>query len=44
MAVSRWQLNRFERVLFSLALALAALIVVVRLGSVAFIWYFHHYR
>lgn len=32
MAVSKWQLNHFERVLLSLALTLAAVIVGVRFG------------
>ena len=44
MPVSRWQLNRFERILFSVALALAALIVAIRVGAVAIIWYLHHSR
>jgi hypothetical protein len=44
MAISEWRMNRFERVLFGLALALAVLIVFVRLGFVAVIWYLHHIR
>lgn len=43
MAIS-WQMNRFERVLFRVALALAALLVAVRVGFVAVVWYLHHIR
>lgn len=39
-----WQMNRFERIMFKVALALAALIVVIRLGAVAIIWYLHHFH
>jgi hypothetical protein len=44
MAISNWQLNPFERVLFRVALALAGLLVAVRLGAVAIVWYLHHLR
>lgn len=44
MPSSRWQLNRFERILFTLSLAVAALIILVRLGAVGVIWYMHHAR
>lgn len=44
MPASRWQLNRFERILFTLSLAVAALIILVRLGAVGVIWYMHHVR
>ena len=44
MAVSRWQLNRFEQILFGAALALAAVILVVRIGAVAIMWYMNHVR
>ncbi len=44
MAVSRCQLNRFERILFSAALALAGLIVAVRIGAIVVMWYLHHIR
>jgi hypothetical protein len=37
-------MNRFERVLFRVALALAALLVAVRVGFVAVVWYLHHIR
>lgn len=39
-----WQMNRFERVLFGAALILAALLVAVRLGFIAVVWYLHHIR
>jgi hypothetical protein len=44
MAVSRWQLNRFERILFGAALALAVLIVAVRVGAILVMGYLHHIR
>ena len=44
MAVSNWQLNPFERILFRLALALAGVVVAVRVGAVAIVWYLHHFR
>jgi len=44
MAVYKWQLNRFERLLFRLALALAAAVVAVRVGAVLVMWYLHHIR
>jgi hypothetical protein len=44
MPASDWHLNSFERIMFRIALALGALIVVVRLGAVAVIWYLHHTR
>jgi hypothetical protein len=44
MAVSAWQMNRFERILFRVAVCLAGLIVAVRIGFVAVMWYLHHVR
>jgi hypothetical protein len=44
MAVSNWQLNPFERFLFRVALVLACVLVAVRLGAVAVVWYLHHLR
>jgi len=44
MAESAWQMSRFERVLFRVALGLAGVIVVVRIGFVAVMWYLHHVR
>ncbi len=44
MPVSRWQLNRFEQVLFGTALALAAVILVVRVGAILVMGYLHHVR
>ena len=44
MAVSEWQMSRFERILFRIALALAVLIVAVRLGAVMVVWYLHYVR
>ena len=42
MPVSDWQLNRFERILFRLAIALAAVIVGVRVGAMAALWLLRH--
>jgi hypothetical protein len=42
MPVSDWQLNRFERILFRLAVALAAMIVAVRVGAMAALWILRH--
>jgi hypothetical protein len=42
--VSRWQLNRFERILFVAALALAAVIIAVRVGAIIVFSYLHHVR
>ena len=44
MAASRWQLNRFEQILFGTALALAVLIVIVRIGAIVIMGYLHHIR
>jgi len=37
-------MNRFERILFRLALGLAAVLIAVRLGFAAFVWYLHYPR
>jgi hypothetical protein len=44
MAISNWQMNRFERVLFGVALAIALLIVLVRIAAMILVWYsrYHH--
>jgi hypothetical protein len=42
MPVSDWQLNRFERTLFRVAMALGALIVAVRLAAMAAFWFMRH--
>jgi len=44
MAALLRQLNPFERLLFGVALALAAVIVVIRIGAIAAMWYLHHIR
>jgi len=44
MAISEWRLNRYERILFRVALVLAALVVAVRLGFVVVVGYLHHIR
>jgi hypothetical protein len=44
MAVAGFQLNRFERVLFWAALAVAAVLVVVRIGAAVVLTIFHHAR
>ena len=42
MPASDWQLNRFERVLFRLAVALGAVIIAVRMGAMAAFWLLRH--
>ncbi len=37
-----YELNRFERVLFGVAVALAIVIVAVRLGAMAALWLMRH--
>jgi hypothetical protein len=44
MAVSRWQLSGFERILFRTALVLAGLLIAVRIGAVAILTFLHHSR
>lgn len=41
MAVSGWQLNRFERALFWAALVLAGVLVVVRIAAMLLLTIFH---
>jgi hypothetical protein len=38
MRTSEFQLNRFERILFRLAIALAVMIVAVRIGALVALW------
>lgn len=42
MAVSRWQLSRFERILFRAALVLAGLLVAARIGAIVILTFLHH--
>ena len=42
MAISIGQMNRFERILFKIALTLGILLISVRLGAVIVIWYLRH--
>jgi hypothetical protein len=44
MTVTGWQMNRFERILFGIALVLGALVLVVRVGAMGIGWYLHHIR
>jgi len=44
MSTSEPQLNRFERILFRIALAIGIILVTVRIGAVALVWYAHHVR
>jgi hypothetical protein len=44
MAVSGRQLNRFEQMLFRVALFLAVLLVVARVASIVFLTFLHHTR
>ena len=42
MPASKWQLNRFERVLFSIAVVLGSVLVAVRIGAIVALWFVHH--
>jgi hypothetical protein len=42
MPASEWQLNRVERILFRTAIALAIVILAVRVGAMATLWFLHH--
>jgi hypothetical protein len=42
MPASEWRLNRIERILFRTAIALAIIIVAVRLGAMATLWLLHY--
>ncbi len=42
MPTAGYQMNRFERVLFRLAIVLAVVIVAVRVGAMVALWLFHH--
>ncbi len=42
MPTTGYQMNRFERVLFRLAIVLAVVIVAVRVGAMVALWLFHH--
>jgi len=44
MTASQRPMNRFERILFRVALALAALLIAVRVGAVIAVWYLQHTR
>ena len=41
MPASDWQLNRVERILFRTAMALAIVIVAVRVGAMTALWFLH---
>lgn len=44
MAVSGWQLNRFERCLFWAALLVGGVLILVRIGAMLLLTFFHHAR
>jgi hypothetical protein len=44
MTAPEERMNRFERILFRLALVLGGLVVALRLGSILVMWYLHHVR
>ncbi|HUK46356.1 MAG TPA: hypothetical protein VLW06_02145 [Terriglobales bacterium] len=44
MAVLGFQLNRFERMLFKIAVVLAAVLVVVRIAAIIVLSFLHHAR
>jgi len=38
------KLNSYERVLFAIAVVIGGVLVVIRLGMIASVWYLHHAR
>jgi hypothetical protein len=44
MIASGPQMNRFERILFRIALLLAGTLITVRVGAMLLTWYLHHVR
>jgi hypothetical protein len=44
MAVSGWQLNRFERFLFWAAIVLAGVLILARIGAMLLLTILHHAR
>jgi len=42
MPASNWQLNRFERILFRVAIVLGGILVAVRIGAMIALWFVHH--
>jgi hypothetical protein len=44
MTESQPQMNRLERILFRIALALAGVVIAVRVGAIFVVWYLHHFR
>jgi hypothetical protein len=42
MPASKWQMNRFERVLFCVALILGSVLVAIRIGAFVTLWFVHH--
>jgi hypothetical protein len=44
MRASGPQMNRFERVLFRIAVVLAGILITVRVGAMLLTWYLHHVR
>jgi hypothetical protein len=44
MAVSGWQLNRFERLLFWAAVILGGMLIIARVGTMFLVTVLHHVR
>jgi hypothetical protein len=44
MGAASPKLNPYERILFVTAMVVGGLLVVIRLGMMASIWYLHHAR
>jgi hypothetical protein len=44
MAVSAWQMHRFERLLCWAALVLAGVLIIVRIGAMLLLTILHHAR
>jgi len=44
LLLKKLHLNRFERILFGIALYLAVLILAVRIGEITVVWHLYHAR
>jgi len=43
MPASNWELNRFERILFRVAIVLGAVLIAVRIGTMIVLWFAHYH-
>jgi len=43
MPASNSELNRFERILFRIAIVLGGILIAVRIGALIALWFAHHH-